>query len=119
MMSWTRKLTATLTLTAVAAVGAVTSAEAHPRHGAEVTELATFVDGPCTDDICSTGSTVGPDGALYATDSTNGRIQRIDPRTGTVTTFADGLPARLRAWLVAASPTLPSATAPHTSSWPA
>ena len=92
MMSWTRKVAATLTLTAVAAVGTVTSAQAHPRHGAEVTELATFVDGPCTDDICSTGSTVGPDGGLYATDSTNGRIQRIDPRTGAVTTFADGLP---------------------------
>jgi hypothetical protein len=60
-----------------------------------VTELATFVDGPCTDDICGTGSTVGPDGALYVTDSTNGRIQRIDPRRGTVTTYADGLPLQI------------------------
>jgi hypothetical protein len=58
----------------------------------KVTELANFVDGPCTDDICSSGSTVGPDGALYVTDSTAGRIQRVGRRRGTVTTFADGLP---------------------------
>jgi hypothetical protein len=58
----------------------------------EVTEFATFVDGPCTDDICSSGSTVGPDGALYVTDETKGRIQRIDLATGAVTTYADGLP---------------------------
>ncbi len=60
-----------------------------------MTELATFVDGPCTDDICSTGSTVGPDGALYVTDTTVGRIQRIDPRRGTVTTYADRLPSAI------------------------
>ena len=35
-----------------------------------MTELATFVDGPCTDGICGSGSTIGPDGALYVTDST-------------------------------------------------
>lgn len=91
-MSWTRKLAATLTLTAVVAMTGVTAAEAHPRERTKVTELATFVDGPCTDDICSTGSTVGPGGALYVTDSSAGRIQRVDPRRGTVTTFADGLP---------------------------
>ncbi len=90
--SWTRKLAATLTLTAVIAMTGGTAAEAHPRERTEVTELATFVDGPCTDDICGTGSTVGPGGDLYVTDSTAGRIQRIDPRRGTVTTFADGLP---------------------------
>ena len=90
---------ATITITAlataiaaVAPVSGVTVAEAHPRERMKVTELATFVDGPCTDDICSTGSTVGPDGALYVTDSTAGRIQRVGPRRGTVTTFADGLP---------------------------
>jgi len=70
----------------------VTPAEAHPRDRLRVTELATIVDGPCTDDICSSGSTVGPGGALYVTDSSAGRIQRVDPRRGTVTTFADGLP---------------------------
>jgi len=61
----------------------------------EVTELATFVDGPCTDDICGSGSTVGPDGALYVTDSTDGEIQRIDLGRGTVGTYADGLPLQI------------------------
>ena len=38
------------------------------------------------------GSTVGPDGALYVTESAAGRITRVDPRTGATTTFASGLP---------------------------
>ena len=40
----------------------------------------------------SLGSTVGPDGALYIPEGTAGRISRIDVDTGTVTTFASGLP---------------------------
>jgi hypothetical protein len=43
------------------------------------------------------GSTVGPDGALYVTESAIGRISRVDPKTGAVTTFADGLPQRIPA----------------------
>lgn len=39
------------------------------------------------------GSAVGPDGALFVTEAVAGRIVRIDPRTGAVTTFASGLPA--------------------------
>ncbi len=39
------------------------------------------------------GSTVGPGGALFVTEAVAGRIVRIDPRTGSVTTFASGLPA--------------------------
>jgi hypothetical protein len=38
------------------------------------------------------GSTVGPDGALYVTEGSAGRVSRVDPRTGGVTTYADGLP---------------------------
>ena len=38
------------------------------------------------------GSTIGPGGALYVTESAAGRISRIDPQTGAVTTFASGLP---------------------------
>jgi hypothetical protein len=38
------------------------------------------------------GSTIGPDGALYVTESAAGRITRVDPRTGVTTTFASGLP---------------------------
>jgi sugar lactone lactonase YvrE len=39
------------------------------------------------------GSTIGPDGALYVTESAAGRVARVDPRTGAVSTFASGLPA--------------------------
>jgi hypothetical protein len=38
------------------------------------------------------GSTVGPGGALYVPEPAAGRISRVDPRTGQVTTFATGLP---------------------------
>src|SRR5512133_3418840 len=41
------------------------------------------------------GSTVGPDGALYVTEGAAGRISRVDPRTGRSTTFASGLPRRV------------------------
>ena len=40
----------------------------------------------------ASGSTIGPGGALYVTEGAAGRISRIDPRTGEVTTFATGLP---------------------------
>jgi sugar lactone lactonase YvrE len=39
------------------------------------------------------GSTVGPGGALFVSEAAAGRIARIDPRRGAVTTFASGLPA--------------------------
>jgi hypothetical protein len=38
------------------------------------------------------GSTIGPDGALYVTEGAAGRISRVDPQTGDITTFASGLP---------------------------
>ena len=40
----------------------------------------------------TSGSTVGPDGALYVTHGSTGSITRVDPRTGATTTFAGGLP---------------------------
>jgi hypothetical protein len=93
-VSWTRKAATTFVLAAavVALTGTTTVAKPHSSGQIEVSELATFVDGPCADDICGSGSTVGPDGARYVTDATAGRIQRVDPQHGTVTTFADGLP---------------------------
>jgi hypothetical protein len=45
----------------------------------------------------SFGSTVGPGGALYVTESAAGRISRVDPVTGAVTTFATGLPQTIPA----------------------
>ena len=41
------------------------------------------------------GSTVGPDGALYVTEPIAGRISRVDPDSGARTTFATGLPTQL------------------------
>ena len=43
----------------------------------------------------ATGSTVGPGGALFVTEGAAGRISRVDPRSGAVTTFASGLPTSL------------------------
>lgn len=53
-----------------------------------VTLLASGLEG-------AMGSTIGPDDALYVTESAAGRIARIDPHTGEVTTFASGLPPSL------------------------
>jgi sugar lactone lactonase YvrE len=41
------------------------------------------------------GSTIGPDGALYVAENAVGKISRVDPESGEVTTFASGLPARV------------------------
>ena len=41
------------------------------------------------------GSTVGPDGALYVTEGDTGKVLRVDPATGAMTTFASGLPPAL------------------------
>jgi sugar lactone lactonase YvrE len=38
------------------------------------------------------GSTVGPGGDLYITEGATGRVLEIDPRSGEVSTFAEGLP---------------------------
>ena len=38
------------------------------------------------------GVLVGPGGALFVTEGAAGRISRVDPKTGEVTTFASGLP---------------------------
>jgi hypothetical protein len=43
------------------------------------------------------GSTVGPDGALYVTDTVAGRVVRVDATSGAATVFADCLPKQLAA----------------------
>jgi hypothetical protein len=40
----------------------------------------------------ASGSTVGPDRALYVTEGATGRVLRVDPDTGDRSTFASGLP---------------------------
>jgi hypothetical protein len=62
---------------------------AQDRRGPVVTQLASFGDGTFV-----TGSTIGPDGALYVTDGTAGSVLRIDRRSGQVTTYATGLPTK-------------------------
>jgi hypothetical protein len=55
-----------------------------------VSRLVTGLDG-------SLGSTIGPDGAPYVTESAAGRITRVDPRTGATRTFTSGLPRTIPA----------------------
>jgi sugar lactone lactonase YvrE len=62
------------------------AASAAPRHGhATAHLLVTGLEG-------GAGSTIGPDGALYVTETAAGRITRVDPKTGATTTYASGLP---------------------------
>jgi hypothetical protein len=62
------------------------AASAAPPSGAATpTQLLAGLEG-------GSGSTVGPGGALYVTETAAGRISRIDPETGDITTFASGLP---------------------------
>src|SRR6266540_4481971 len=56
-----------------------------PSGGPNATLLVTGLEG-------ATGSTIGPGGALYVTEGAAGRISRVDPKTGDITTFASGLP---------------------------
>jgi sugar lactone lactonase YvrE len=74
----------------VAALPSAAAAKSRP-HAAAVTELATFAAPGCTG-ACGSGSTIGPDGALYVTDGKGGRVLRVDTRSGAVTTFAAGFP---------------------------
>jgi hypothetical protein len=74
-----------LALLAVAAINSPPAQCAAPAATPTVSVLATGLQG-------AFGSTVGPDGALYVAESAAGRISRINPRTGQITTFASGLP---------------------------
>jgi sugar lactone lactonase YvrE len=70
------------------AVVILSPAAGRPPGGPTVTVLASGLAG-------GSGCTVGPDGALYVTEWEVGRVSRVDPRTGRVTTFAEGLPPGL------------------------
>lgn len=74
---------------AVIGVVAVAAASAAPPSGPSApTLLASGIQG-------GSGSTVGPGRALYVTEMYAGRISRVDPESGAVTTFASGLPPAL------------------------
>jgi hypothetical protein len=81
---------AILAVCAVLTVGIIPTASAWPRDPV-VTELVTFAADGCAGG-CGSGSTVGPDRALYVTDGKAGRVLRVDPHSGAVSTFAQGLP---------------------------
>lgn len=78
----------TLMLLALAVAGLVTPTAAgaeSPSEDPVLTQLVSGLEG-------ASGSTIGPGGDLYVTEGAAGRISRVDPRTGEVTVFAEGLP---------------------------
>ena len=64
------------------------NAQEPPSAAPTATLLVTGLEG-------GSGSTIGPGGALYVTEAHAGRISRLDPETGEITTFASGLPKRI------------------------
>jgi hypothetical protein len=86
-----RALTVLLSLAAAVAAVPSTASAGGSESAPVVSELASFAAPGCTGG-CGSGSTIGPDGALYVTDGPGGRVLRVDPDTGAMTTFADGLP---------------------------
>src|SRR3954470_7023824 len=81
-------LAAALSALIVPSTGGVASA-AVPSTAHDIHLLASGLQG-------SSGSTVGPDGALYVAEGVAGRISRVDPRTGSTTTVASGFSPRRR-----------------------
>ncbi len=57
--------------------------------GPVLTQLTEFGTG------LASGSTIGPDGALYVTDPNAGSVLRVDRRTGVSRTYAGGLPPQV------------------------
>jgi hypothetical protein len=86
---------ATRPLVLLLAAGTLVAGATTPAHGEQpsaapaVTAVFAFGSG------LGSGSTIGPDGALYLTDGNAGAILRMDPTSGGVTTFASGLPPQV------------------------
>ena len=77
-----------LATVAIAMLAPTATAGAKQNVTSNPTQLVTGLEG-------GSGSTVGPGGALYVTEGAAGRISRVDPKTGDVTTFASGLPTSI------------------------
>ncbi len=76
--------------TAVASVVAdATTPIVKRTEGPVFTPLAEFGSG------LAAGSTIGPDGGLYVTDPNAGSVLRIDRKTGSTSTYAEGLPQQV------------------------
>lgn len=96
-MGFKRTLILTAAVVALLSGGTTSAASAHEGHRTPVvSELTTFAATNCQGG-CGSGSTVGPDRALYVTDGKAGNVYRIDPKTGAMTTFASGLPPSIPA----------------------
>jgi sugar lactone lactonase YvrE len=95
-MSLRRRFATILAVGAILAAGTMSTASAKPSGSPVVRDLATFAAPGCTG-VCGSGSTIGPDGALYVTEPRAGRVRRVDPNSGEVTTFAQGLPQSIEA----------------------
>jgi hypothetical protein len=89
-MHFTRKLMLAVALVALAVQTTAGTASAAPAPGPSHGRLlAAGLEG-------TIGGTIGPDGALYVAEGgPAGRIARIDPTSGTATTFFSGLPTGL------------------------
>jgi hypothetical protein len=74
-----------LTTALIAMITPFAGSAAPPSGGLNPAQLLAGLEG-------GSGSTVGPGGALYVTETNAGRISRVDPKTGDITTFASGLP---------------------------
>ena len=88
-MAFVRRIGLFIAAAVLAAAMAAPTVSAHDRGDPVVTRLAEFG----SDDFV-TGSTIGPDGALYVTDGAAGAVLRIDRRSGRVSPYADGLPPK-------------------------
>ena len=73
------------TVAVITLLAAATAASAQPQNRQPPKPFVTGL-------ASGSGSTIGPDGALYVTEGATGRILRINPRNGRVSTFASGLP---------------------------
>ena len=85
----TAMLVAVTVLLAPLTISSGASATAATDRGPSLTHLVHFGSG------LGSGSTIGPDGALYVTDGTAGSVKRVDRHTGAVSVYATGLPPRV------------------------
>ena len=88
-MDGVRRIGLFIAAVGLAAATVAPTVSADHRGGPEVTQLTEFGH----DDFV-TGSTIGPDGALYVTDGSTGEVLRIDRRDGGVSPYASGLPTK-------------------------
>jgi hypothetical protein len=84
-----------VSMLAAALIAMITPSTASGRRPCEEPTATLLVTGLDMGLESAKGSTVGPDGALYVTEGAAGRISRVDPQTGEVTTFASGLPTAI------------------------